>query len=312
MSASASLLISAWIAANPSPAPGPAEAELEVGSRPQAIYGGGPVEPGAWPAVVSIVTTNKRCTGTLVSPSLVFTAAHCFSPSPTAAVQIRFGDSDNAPTMAFTSDDWGAHEDFCLPEECGEDLHDFAWIRLPQPVDIEPILPITDQAEFDEVMVVGQELIFVGYGQTDDGSLGDKHEVVASLTSFNESGREFRAGGEGKDTCFGDSGGPALVELSSGEIRLAGVISRGGECGEGGIYGVPMPELCWLRDSSGIDLLPEGCDACDCVVLAGDAPDEGCDCDLGDADPDRPWWILTEVGLLFAALLWLRRGRLAS
>jgi hypothetical protein len=100
--------------------------------------------------------------------------------------------------MQFSSTDWG-------------------WVRVPQPVAISPILPITDQAEFDEVMVPGTELVFVGYGLTEDDESGAKREVVANLTNFNDSGREFFAGGDGKDTCSGDSGGPALVRLGSGE-----------------------------------------------------------------------------------------------
>src|SRR5690606_21219336 len=144
-------------------------------------------------------------------------------------VQIHFGDN-LVSGMVVIAEDWGAHPDFCLPKDCGDDIHDFAWIRLPTPIDnIDPILPITDQAEFDEVMQVGTELWFVGFGQDDEGTIGTKREVSASLTSFNDTGREFRAGGGGKDTCYGDSGGPALVQLASGQWRLAGVISRGGE-----------------------------------------------------------------------------------
>src|SRR5690606_13922230 len=152
-------------------------------------------------------------------------------------------------------------------------------------------------------MRVGHELWFVGFGEDDDGAIGIKREVAATLTGVNESGREFRAGGGGKDTCCGDSGGPALVQLDSGEWRLAGVLSRGGTCGEGGIYGVPMPELCWLRDSSGVDLLPAGCEACDCVVLSGDKPDEGCDCEAAPVgERERGLYLALELCLLLGVV----------
>ncbi len=302
--------ILAWGGGEPLPAA--AQLEVDAGTEPQAIYGGEPVEPGDWPAVVSVATSSRRCTGTLVSPTLVLTAAHCLDPAPVGPVQIQFGDSVNPPSIQVSSSDWGVHEDFCLPADCGEDLHDFGWVLLSQPVNnVEPILPITDQAEFDEGMRVGVELVFVGYGEDEDQQIGIKREVTASLTSFTESGREFRAGGDGKDTCSGDSGGPALVRLGSGEVRLAGVLSRGGACGGGGIYGVPMPELCWLRDSSGVDLLPAGCEACDCVMLAGEQPDDGCDCSLATADlqPGEPGsgWALLGLGLLVGAGVWRRR-----
>lgn len=284
----------------------PSAGTIETDPPDPLIYGGEPVEPGAWPAVV-VVQTSKLCTGTLVAPDLVFTAAHCFEPAPVGPVQIYFGDTMMSATVV-SSNEWGSHPEFCLPAECGEDLHDFAWVKLPAAVDIQPIVPITDQAEFDEAMQVGVEVIFVGFGEDEDEVTGVKRQVAASLTAFNESGREFRAGSDGKDTCLGDSGGPGLVKLSSGEWRLAGVISRGGECGLGGIYGVPLPELCWLRDDSGVDLLPAGCEACDCVVLHGDVPDDGCQVPEVP-QRDRGWWLALQVAAVGLLGAWLHRRR---
>ena len=313
MQSLALLLAGACLASGPVPGPGPSEVDHEPPGP--LIYGGDAVEPGAWPAVVA-VRTNKLCTGTLVAPNLVLTAAHCFDPAPPGDVQISFGD-DLANGMQVVSSEWGSHPDFCLPSECGEDLHDFAWVRLPGNVAIDPIPPVTDQAEFDELMQVGNDLVFAGFGEDENGVVGFKRQVDASLTSFNESGREFRAGGEGSDTCLGDSGGPALVELAGGGWRLAGVISRGGECGLGGIYGVPLPELCWLRDDSGVDLLPKGCGQCDCVELAGEAISEGCGCELSGAansltEPTRWWWALLELGLIAGVGAWVWRRRLVA
>jgi MYXO-CTERM domain-containing protein len=285
-------VISVWLASPPIPA---TTGGITGPRDPQPIFGGDPVEPGEWPTVVG-VTTTKRCTGTLVAPDLVLTAAHCFEPEPSGQVSISFGNDFDAPDTVIVSEDWGRHPDFCLPADCGEDLSDFAWIRLPNPVDgVEPIPPLQDQAEFDEVMRVGQPLHVIGFGQDEFGVIGIKRDAEVELTKFNESGREFEAGGDGNDTCSGDSGGPAFAQLSTGEWRLAGVTSRGGACGEGGIYGVPNPELCWVRDSSGVDLLGAGCEACDCVSLHGQAVDEGCGCGL--EQPDGRLGLLALVGL---------------
>jgi hypothetical protein len=307
MAAPALLLLAATLAVGPEGPAGPGDLDSIPVTLP--IYGGEPTPAGEWPAVVA-VRTNKLCTGTLVAPDLVLTAAHCFDPDPVGGVQIYVGDSLSAGQVIL-SDSWGRHPDFCLPSDCGEDIYDFAYVRLPAPLDIEPIVPITDQAEYSQAMQIGAPLWFVGFGADEEGVVGFKLQVLASLTSFNESGREFRAGGEGKDTCNGDSGGPALVQVASGEWRLAGVISRGGECGQGGIYGVPLPELCWLRDASGVDLLPGGCETCDCVALSGEAPEAGCACELspgGRAGPSR--WLGGGLALVvgLGLGLGLRRG----
>ena len=309
MSIAALSLSSALLAASPPSVPGPVDVHHDPG--PQAIYGGEPVEPGDWPAVVA-VNSGKLCTGTLVAPDLVLTAAHCFdAPTPGEGdeIDVYFGDTLASATV-LQSPSWGSHPDFCYPSDCGEDISDFAFVRLDNAVTIEPIPVITSQAELDEVMQVGTPLTFVGFGEDESGLLGAgiKREVDASLTALNDSGREFRAGGGGKDTCQGDSGGPALVEVSPGEWRVAGVLSRGGECGGGGVYGVPFPELCWLRDASGVDLLPEGCASCDCVVLPVPEPEKGCgSCELEQAPPG--WALAQLLALLgFGALLRRRRG----
>ena len=44
------------------------------------------------------------------------------------------------------------------------------------------------------------------------------------------------------------------------------------------------------------DLLPAGCEACDCVMLEGEAPDPGCACELARSPREHGWWLA--LGLL--------------
>src|SRR5690606_31751682 len=145
---------------------------------------------------------------------------------------------------------------------------------------------------------VGASLWLVGFGRDDHGVAGIKWEVLTSLVEIGESGRELRAGGGGNDTCSGDSGGPALVQFDSGLWRIAGVASRGPECGQGGFYVVVPPDLCWLGGGAGVELLGTGCENCYCVEFGNeDRDDVGCKGTL--TSRHGPAWL----GLLVCSLL---------
>ncbi|MCA9696665.1 MAG: S1 family peptidase, partial [Myxococcales bacterium] len=255
---------------------------------------------------------------------LVLTAAHCFGDGTDdpSGILVLTGDSEDEPSQVLSVADYGMHPEFCNPVHdptCADqrDIYDFAWVRLAAPVipapDPLPVV-IVDPALHHRLIRAGAELVLVGYGQDDRGQLGTKREVTTDIDGFTAAGLEFRAGGHGRDSCFGDSGGPAFARLDDGRLALAGVLSRGGECGEGGLYGVPFPELCWLRDSSGTDFLPAGCAACDCVALfEAQEQEEGCGCvsaspvGAGDGEGGGLALALAELGLL--GLFGLRRRR---
>jgi hypothetical protein len=64
----------------------------------------------------------------------------------------------------------------------------------------------------------------------------------------------------GRDTCGGDSGGPAFLFFGPGLYYLIGITSRGvarsGECGAGGIYTLMVPRIVdWVRRTAGLQLV---------------------------------------------------------
>jgi secreted trypsin-like serine protease len=76
-------------------------------------------------------------------------------------------------------------------------------------------------------------------------------------------GGELGAGGDGTDTCYGDSGGPIFLNTDSGDY-LVGITSRGWDdvtvdCGQGGIYVRPDAVLAWLEEAGGWDLAEPDC-----------------------------------------------------
>jgi hypothetical protein len=252
-----------------------------VEPAPTPIVGGEPTEPGEFDTVVAVQADDGLCTGIMVSPTVALTAGHCL-------VDLEIGQ----PLRMFYGDDidmyqpvdgtgWGVHPDFC--RDCVEDIHDYGYVVIESafaPPSGAFVLPIVEQDEWDEAIVPGGAVTIVGFGEDPDaggimGGIGVKRKVTTEIAKFSEEGLEFFAGGESKDSCFGDSGAPAIARLQDGTVRIAGITSRGSDpCGGGGFYGAPFPALCWLRDETGVDLL--GGECCDCLDMTPPPLDSGC------------------------------------
>ena len=261
---------------------------------PVPIIGGEPTEPGEFDGVVAVVAGSGLCTGTVVAPRLILTAAHCLAGlRQDTEVEVYFGEEISA-TNRVDVVDYGVHPMFC--PDCKEDIYDYGYVVIASDFTVPGgfILPITTQEEWDEAMVGGREVTLVGYGEdpeVDSASMGigRKREVTTTIRRFSDRGLEFYAGGMQQDSCNGDSGGPAFVRVGNGTVRLAGITSRGSNpCGDGGYYGTPYPSLCWVRDETDVDLIGSLCGACDCLDIDDD-DDDGCAIaparDLDDGEP---------------------------
>ncbi len=276
---------------------------LVPATQPTRITGGEQVAPGAYAEVVAFLVGNNLCTGTLIASDIVLTAAHCLADA--TPTEVFYGDQ-MAPERVVPVASVGTHPDF--RRNGGEDIYDFAYLRLrSKPANVTPIPPINSSLLWSGAMRVGNEVLLVGYGEDPasldrDRGIGTKRQVTTVIHEFTPKGTEFIAGGNFRDSCFGDSGGPALVEVEDGVWRLAGVTSRGSDpCGRGGYYGVPAAALCWLRNETGEDLTDATCSDCSCVSKPS-AQDSGC-----SVTPSRP-----QYAYVAWALLVLMRRRRAS
>jgi MYXO-CTERM domain-containing protein len=216
------------------------------------IYGGQAVQPCAWPSAVYVSFGGSACTGTLVHPEIVITAAHCPSSTGGTTGSIRFGENPQAAAKTVQS------TCYSNPGWTGAvGSGDYGYCKLAQPVHDVQIAPPAYGCEVN-YLTVGREVTVVGFGQSDNGGSGTKREVTVPIMQI---GNSATIGGNGLDSCFGDSGGPVYVHLNEadggdGTWRSFGIVSGGADCGSGGIYALMHVAIPWIEDHSGVDITP--------------------------------------------------------
>jgi V8-like Glu-specific endopeptidase len=277
------------------------------------IVGGEPVGNGEWPEVVGFRAADLLCTGTLIAPRVILTAAHCFRHSRSGdEVDIFTGTSFDTKTTqpAEKSTVWAAHAAWCGDPDCGDATYDYAYIVLPQAIKVSVYPePITHQDEWDQVMRKGTTVRLIGYGNNEVEPAGRKYWVDTTIEHFTAKGLQFETAGGGKDSCEGDSGGPAMIASADGKAwRLAGVLSSGSvPCGNGGWYGVPIVVLDWLAKETPYRAPNGACTSLDCLDV--EPSTDSCSCVASGVHPTRD--ILPAFALL-ACSWWRARRRDAT
>lgn len=231
------------------------------------IVGGDVADEGAWPDVVAVeYPWGTACTGTLIAPTLVLTAGHCVTGAQTAIIGAHDHqvDGERIPVV----DSW-AHDDAVRTYDVGVLVLAYAASAPPRAV-VRDCLA-------DEV-VDGAAVTLAGYGAINEAGtvyetlLREAHTSVVDADCSDltrgcnapvSPGGELIAGGEGIDSCNGDSGGPLFLERDDGPVLL-GVTSRAAHpadrvCGDGGIYVRVDAIVDWVEATSGLALPPPDC-----------------------------------------------------
>lgn len=262
------LLLVAFTACSPA-APTSPESTVNV-ARPEASVKTAPKEL-VW-STVSLTMPQGTCSGVLVSPTRVLTAAHCLDTLAAAELAVvRLGVDMRTPGVAFTG--VGAVRVHPLLDLGTLDLSG----PVPSPYTPAEILPV------DARIAAGEGLVFGGYGRTrhdltDEGQFlrWGRLSFESFVASFTySSGETFRSvltfvpGAKGSTACGGDSGGP-IFKSHGGRYGLVGVISGSSDPCEdkdaGTFTADARPNTAWIFDTS--SSTDEAVSSNACVVTA--------------------------------------------
>jgi hypothetical protein len=214
------------------------------------VIGGATAPDGTLPSTVYIEITytngtSAACTGSVIAPTFVVSAAHCFvSEAKVQSVAVAAGTHDLTLVPAGVGQAIAGSHVEIDPDYNGDTAaHDVAVVTLATPTAAAPV-PIATAAEI-QALGPGTALTIAGWGLTTKGNSGATPTQLQYATVELQDARYCQTTlgkinvfdprlwlctdtpSHAIGTCHGDSGGPLLWTSPAGVVELIGVTDWG-------------------------------------------------------------------------------------